>query len=336
MPTDPTSAKPAGAGRTVKRVSLTILAVVVLVPIAIIAILLVDANLLRSPISKYVSHKLDRSFAINGDLRIRLFDHPHVEMNDVVLGNAAWGSAPAMVRVERATVGVELLPLLRGRLLLPEVDLIKPDVLLERDADGKANWTFDKIEKAQPSASSYAPELGSLSIKDGKVAFRDSVAQTDVRLELDSDHAAGETGSLIRFSGQGSVRNEEFHVEGRAGSLLELMASGKPYRLDVKASAGDTKASFAGTLVPLKLETIDGDVAVSGKDLSQLYPIVPVPMPRTAAYQISGHVVREGQKFSMHPLKGRVGSSDVEGKASIDLSAKRPLLTADITSRRLD
>jgi hypothetical protein len=57
------------------------------------------------------------------------------------------------------------------------------------------------------------------------------------------------------------------------------MESGKPYRIDVKASAGDTKASFAGTVVPLKLETIDGNVEVSGKDLSKVYPIVPVPLP---------------------------------------------------------
>lgn len=336
LQTAPPSGKPAGAGRRAKRIALSVVAAVVLLPVAIIAILLVDANILRAPIAKYVSQKIDRSFVINGDLRIRLFKHPRVEMNDVVLGNAPWGSAPAMVQVERAVIGVELLPLLQGRIVLPEVDLTKPDVLLERNADGGANWTFDKIAKSQSIGPSRRPEFRSLWIKDGKLAFRDPVAQTHVRLEITSDRPAGDTESLIRFSGEGSVRNEAFHVEGRAGSLLALMESGEPYRLDVKASAGGTKASFVGTLVPLKLETIDGDLEVSGKDLSELYPIVPVPMPRTAAYRVSGHVVREGQRFSMHGLKGRVGRSDVEGKASIDLSAKRPLLTADITSRRLD
>ena len=330
--TGPPSGKPTGA----KRVWLAIVAAVVVAPVASIAIFVLDANVLRAPISKYIGQRLDRSFVINGDLKISLFNHPHVEMNDVVLGNAPWGSAPAMVSVARAVIGVELLPLLRGRLVLPEVELIQPDVLLERDVDGEANWTFDHNEEAQSGTSSNPPELRSLWIKSGKVAYRDPVAQTDVRLEIDSDRAAGDAQSLIRFSGRGSLRNDEFHVEGRAGSLLELKESGKPYRLDVKANAGDTKASFAGTLVPLKLETIEGDIEVSGTDLAKLYPIVPVPMPRTAAYRISGHVVRDGQKYSVHGLKGRVGSSDLEGRASIDLSAKRPMLAADITSQRLD
>ena len=69
---------------------------------------------LRAPISTYIGQRLDRSFAINGDLKISLFNHPHVEMNDVVLGNAPWGSAPAMVSVERAVIGVELLPIIAG------------------------------------------------------------------------------------------------------------------------------------------------------------------------------------------------------------------------------
>jgi hypothetical protein len=51
---------------------------------------------------------ISRAFAINGDLRIRLFNHPHVEMNDVVLGNEPWGSAPAMVRVDRAVIALWL------------------------------------------------------------------------------------------------------------------------------------------------------------------------------------------------------------------------------------
>jgi len=321
---------------TARRVWLRILTAVVILPIAIVAILLIDANVLRAPISKYVSQKLDRSFAIKGNLRIRVFEHPRVEMNDVVLGNTPSGSVPAMVRIERVVIEVELLPLLRGRLVLPELQLVKPDVLLERDAGGNANWTFDKIGKSGAGGSVYKPELETLWVKKGTVQFRDPGAQTDVRLEIDSDRATGEKDSFVRFTGRGSVRNEEFRVEGRAGALLELRDSGKPYRLDVKASAGDTKASFAGTLVPLNLETIDGDVQVSGKDLSELYPIVPVPTPRTPAYQIAGHLVREGEKYTLLEIKGRIGHSDVEGKASIDVSGKRAMLTADINSRRLD
>jgi hypothetical protein len=59
---------------------------------------------------------------------------------------------------------------------------------------------------------------------------------------------------------------------------LSLTNQGKPYQLEVQAVAGDTKVSFAGTLVPFLLETVDGNLQLSGKDLSTLYPIVPLPL----------------------------------------------------------
>jgi hypothetical protein len=324
------------AAGTVGRVALGIVAGVVLVIATATAILLVNANVLRKPISSYVSQALDRPFAINGDLHIKLFKHPRVEANEVSLGNAAWGSRPTMVSVERAVIAVRLLPLLHGELVLPRVELTRPDVLLEKDVDGEPNWTFGKAAPQQNRTSAHPPQIDSLWIKVGKLAFRDPSAQTDVRLTIDSDHSADEADAMLRFEGKGNLRNEAFDLAGRAASLLTLTETGKPYKLEVTASAGATHASFDGTLVPLKLESIDGDLALRGKDLSALYPIVPVPLPQTPAYRISGRFKREAEKYTLRNLKGRVGGSDVQGSVAVDLSSERPLLTADVTSKRLD
>ncbi len=323
-------------GRTVKRLLLAVLLVIVGIPAIVIAILLVNANILRGPISHFVSEKLERPFAINGDLRIGLFKHPHVEVNDVVLGNADWGSGPNMIKLEHAVVSIKLLPLLHGRVVLPEVRLTKPDILLERDFDGEANWAFGRPEDTDTSSSSNPPEIQSLWVQGGKIAFIDPDSETDVKLTLDSENGEGNAESAIRFAGVGSLRNEEFRLDGRAGSLLELKEGGSPYKLDVTARAGDTKGSFDGTVVPLKMETVDGEVKLSGKDLSKLYPLVPVPLPWTPAYSIAGHLVRDAQKYTMKDLKGKVGKSDINGHLSIDLSNKKPRIDADIVSKRLD
>ena len=300
-----------------------------------ITVVLVDANIFRKPVSDYVSRKLNRSFTINGDLRIRLLPHAQVELNDVALSNAGWGSRPQMVHLDRALIAIELLPLLHKQVILPRVELTRPHVLLEKDTDGEANWAFGGGND-QPPTSSNPPEIRSLWIKEGKLAFVDPQASTDVQLDIDSDREAGEADSALRFAGKGTLRNESFHLEGRAGSLLELKQSGKPYQLEVTAAAGATKASFDGTIVPLKMETIDGKLTLSGNDLSKLYPLVPVPLPWTPAYRISGHFVRDAGKYSLRDLSGRVGSSDVHGIVSIDLGDQRPLVNADVTSKRLD
>ena len=75
---------------------------------------------------------------------------------------------------------------------------------------------------------------------------------------------------------------------------------------------------------------------MSGADLSKVYPIVPVPLPWTSSYRLSGHLTRDGSKYALRGLRGRVGGSDLEGDASIDLTNKRPYVTADLRSKRLD
>src|SRR6476659_8084960 len=91
-------------GRTLKWIGIGFLSTIGFLLVAIVALILVDANILRQPLANYVSYKLGRPFAINGNLRISLFDHPHVEANGVVLGNAAWGTEPQMVEVERIKI----------------------------------------------------------------------------------------------------------------------------------------------------------------------------------------------------------------------------------------
>ncbi|MEO8040662.1 MAG: AsmA family protein [Betaproteobacteria bacterium] len=336
-PSPPLSEKsrPARAGN-LRRAGIGIAAGLVLACVAVVAMLLVDANILRKPIAAYVGHKLDRPFAINGDLRIRLFGHPRIEANDVVLGNFTGGSRPVMGQVARAVVGIRLLPLLRARVVLPFVELSAPDVLLERDADGRANWNFAETKAPSDGPAMHAPVIESLWIKDGKLAFRDPPSDTDVVLQFDSDRPAGDAEGTLRFTGTGSLRSEEFHLSGHAASLLDLTQAGKPYRLEIAASAGATRASFDGTLVPLELESIDGKLELSGKDLSSLYPLIPVVLPWTPAYRVAGHFTRDGAKYSLAALQGKVGSSDVHGKVALDVSSERPMLVADITSTRLD
>lgn len=317
------------------RVALIALGTVVIAIGTLIALLLISANWLREPIANYVSHKLQRPFAINGDLRAGLFRHPYVEVNDIVLGNAAWGTRPDMLRLERAVLSIKLLPLVRGQIVLPEVRLVGPDVSLERDVDGEANWTFGK-EQSESRDSTSAPRIDSIWIEHGKLAFADPTVKTDIALEIDSARGASNAEPVIEFAGKGSLRGEPFRLDGTAGSLLELTQAGKPYKVDVKAAAGTTKASFDGTLVPLNMESIDGRVWLSGKDLSRLYPLIPVPLPWTPPYSISGHLTRDAKKYSLRELKGKVGSSDVNGSVAVDLANQRPVMNIDIVSKPLD
>lgn len=302
--------------------------------LAVAAVVAPNWNLLRGPVAQYLSSRLDRTVSIDGDFKIKVSLRPEIEVNGLAVGNAPWATQPMMAQIERVRFRVELAALFLGRIVMPEVQLVRASIALERNSEGTPNWEFNEN---RPVGSGWAPEIGSLMIDQGKLAYEDPSVETTVSLAIDSDPDAQPGSTLtIRFAGRGSLRKEVFQIEGRAETPLSLAYQGKPYRLDVQAIAGATKASFAGTLVPFKLETIDGNLQLSGKDLSKLYPIVPVPLPWTPPYRLSGRFVREGGTWSFKNFKGTVGASDMAGNFSLNGKGKRPMITADVTSQRLD
>ena len=82
----------------------------------------------------------------------------------------------------------------------------------------------------------------------------------------------------MHFSGAGRLRNSAFAIEGNAESLLALEDRHQPYRLQVKARAGDTNAQYDGTVIPARLDSVDGMLMLQGRDLSRR-SIIPVPFP---------------------------------------------------------
>ena len=80
-----------------------------------------DLNRLRGPVSTMVSDKLERPFAIRGDLDVAWSWTPKITINDIELDNASWGSRPEMFTLDRAEVSLRIPDLFKGHLVLPEI-----------------------------------------------------------------------------------------------------------------------------------------------------------------------------------------------------------------------
>jgi uncharacterized protein involved in outer membrane biogenesis len=158
---------------------------------------------------------------------------------------------------------------------------------------------------------------------------------TDVSVNIASS-ASRQRATPVHFSGSGRLRNSAFTIEGNAESLLALEDRHQPYRLDVKARAGDTQAQYDGTVIPARLDSVDGMLMLQGRDLSQLYPIIPVPFPWTPPYRLSGRLKHDNALWSFHQFTGKVGDSDLAGRFDVDRSGQRLLVDADLVSQSLN
>ena len=296
-------------------------------------LLLWDWNWFKGPVERQVEARTGRAFEIRGDLDVDLGHTTVVTADRLQLGNADWAERPVMASTDRLRVGIEVWPLLRGDVRIPELRLDRPRAFLEKGPGGVGNWVFDDDDPADDP-----PEFRSLWIEDGHLQVVDAAADTMVELDLGSVPAGKDDAApAIIGTGSGRWQGNPFVVEGRAESPLELRNRERPYRLDVRASAGDTHAHARGTLVdPLRLTDFDLQLALSGADLEDLYPLLGLALPPTPAYALDGHFFRDGNAWHYDDFEGKVGDSDLAGDANVDASGDRPYLRADLASNRLD
>jgi uncharacterized protein involved in outer membrane biogenesis len=298
-----------------------------------VLVLLWDWNWFKGPVERAVESRTGRSFEIGGDLDVDLGRITIVRADRLQLGNAAWSKEATMASADRLELRIAPLALLRGDILIPEIRLARPDVHLETGPEGGGNWDF-----GLESGDGDPPRLERIWIEDGHLQFVDAPNRTDIKIDVASRKPDKRGGAPpVALEGGGRWAGNRFTLEGVAESPLELQQTDQPYRIDLHAAAGATRAHARGTLVnPFQLRDFDLRMALSGKNLEDLYPLLGISLPPTPPYALDGRITRDNDTWRYEGFTGKVGDSDLSGTAAVTTGGARPFLRADLVSKRLD
>lgn len=300
----------------------------------VVLLLLWDWNWFKGPLERMVQARTGRALHI-GHLDVELGGTSTLRADRVGFANAPWAQQADMARADRVEIDLRLWPLLRGDLQLPEVRLVRPDVLLQTaPRPGEpGNWDFlggDGGNRPLP--------LKRLRVDDGTLRFVDTAGRTDIQLAVHSGAPKqANAAPPLLLHGNGRWRGVSFSVRGGTESPLQLSDSDHPFRLHLDAHAGDTHATASGTLTnPFQLRVFDLRFGLGGKDLGDLYPLLGIAMPSSPPYRLDGRLRRDHDTWRYEQFSGQVGDSDLAGNVRIDVGGERPRLTAELVSRRLD
>jgi uncharacterized protein involved in outer membrane biogenesis len=120
------------------------------------ALLLLDGATLRPRLIAAAETATGRPVTI-GEVGLALSLTPTLTLKEVGVGNLPGGSRPQMLTARHAEVTVALWPLLAGRVEIRRILLDAPDLLLERDADGRGNWSLARPAAPPGPAAPVAP-----------------------------------------------------------------------------------------------------------------------------------------------------------------------------------
>jgi uncharacterized protein involved in outer membrane biogenesis len=304
----------------------------------LLLLLLMDWNWAKGPVQRLVSGMTEREFRIDGDLDVDLFPL-EISAGQVYFGNASWSEDRTMARIDQLDMRVRFWPLLVGRVTVPQLYAERPRLLLERNVHGVGNWSLaDAPRDCPPGECRSRLRVLQLLVKEGRLRFREPTYETSIDAHLDSVAPATDDAlAPLVFSGEGTYRSARFELEGVVDSPLALRDGAQPYRLDVRARAGDTHARASGLLAePLQIQEVSLEFELQGTNLADLYRFAGIVLPMTPPYSLRGRLRRSGNRFAYEDFSGTVGDSDLAGDAWFQIGGQRPGLTADLKSDVID
>ena len=338
------------AGRTLPRgvrIGLWSLAGVVglIVVAGVVLALSFDPNSLKPRVEAAVKQATGRDLTLAGRIRLGLSLQPTLVVSGVSLANPSGFSRPAMATLERLDLKLALIPLLSHRVEIDQLVLVKPDIMLETNAQGRTNWQF--TPQTNPSApqpgtpaspkNASAISVADLRIENGILTWRDDITGRNAVVGLTSVRAtAASPDSDLHLTASATYNGAPFTLAGDFGPLTRLQETGAsgawPAKLQMEAAGA--KLALDGTIAqPQEVRGYAIKVAANVPDLAALAPFLPEQkLPPLHDVSLAAQVADNGTAVpQVSGVTLHVGASDLSGTV-----AGLKLDKLDVTAPQLD
>ena len=313
------------------KIILTIIALVGLVAVAM-PVLLPGERIARLAADR-IEAQTGRTLDIAGDVGFSWFPVFGVTTGAVTLGNAGWSENGPMFAAESASIGVQLLPALRGDIRIKRIELVRPDILLEKSAGGQANWDFGSSD-SDGGGGLGGITIEHLSIRDARLRFVDPKSG-------EQDY----TGIDISLRWPEASEPADITVSGLSNTVA----------LTLTAQITDPASLYGGATSPLSATlssdggtiTLDGAFGLNRQGSGRVTADLSDPARMLAAFGLSGWpggAADASVDLEMTPdgiltlRNGKVSAlgNDLGFSADIATNAARPVVKASITAPELD
>jgi uncharacterized protein involved in outer membrane biogenesis len=322
----------------------TTLLVIVFISVSVV-IFTVDINQYKGELVTLVEESTGRTLKVDGDLKFAVSLIPTVVVEDVQFSNATWGSKPNMIKLDKFELEVALLPLLTGNVQVNRVILIAPEILLETNKKGAANWDFStaksdnktKPEEVDANAAVPAVVVNEVHIENATITYIDGAAGKTTTLVIDeitteSDSADAPLSIISKLA----YNEIDVEVKGSLGSLNQL-SSNTNYPLDLEIDVSGIKAKLKGEIAkPMNGKGLAIDINVAMDSLADLSKLAGSELPKYGPISLNAKLSDGAGAYSFKKIILKASNTDLSGDITIAILGKRPAITANLNSTLID
>ena len=298
-----------------KFVTISIVAIVILIAAVYVYLNTYDYNKIRPLVARMVEDATGRKLSLGGDINFKFGFAPEVVVTDVALANVSWGSQPQMIEIEKLQAQVRLLPLLFKDLDIKYIRLVGVKVLLETGPDSQGNWDFPAGSNSTGIIGVFKPtavEVNRVSIENLHLTFRETKTGSPVRFTVAS-LAMTQRGSedALTLDLKADYNGQALALAGQIGRIGDAFGHQR-FPLQLSGKLANAEFGVDGAIDDvLTLQGIDLDTRLSGKNFATLGPVLEIQLPKTETFEVSGHLKGSGDSLKLENINGNLFGSSI-------------------------
>ena len=280
-----------------------------------------------------VEAQTGRDISVGGDAELKIFPNLVVVAEQVSVANADWSDRGAMMSADRLDVSVSMAALFGGDIVISRLSLIRPDILLERNESGQANWVFgsDQPEvrdatqtdtNADQTAGTDVPliEIPIAEIVDGQVRYRDRMSGQDITVrDISAELRVPSLDQPVTFAGELTYGARPITLAASA-ELPEDFGNTTPIPFGAEVTVSDGGAlSINGTATTLG--NVAGDLVLdlsSTQNFLSAFDVSVSGLTKNlgAAVQAATKLTLDGDALSLSDMVAQLGANRLTGRVS--------------------
>lgn len=331
---------------------------ILLVVLAAALPMFLSSETIISKVSEQVKNNTGRELTVNGEADFSVFPALVLTMQDVRFSNMAGGSQANMATMGALDIHIPWLSIFTGDLVVDKFVIDKPEILLETNKQGRANWQMLSGGAAAAAASSNAstptkedtaggptklPEsfdinLGDIEIKNGRLTI--------------IDHGTGDTKTLenLGLAIELPSLRKDLTVKGTVTYMAQTFdlttaittpakaINGLPFNVELNLDSQLVKLNYKGE-VSDGGNKVAGNVAVAADSVKEILAWQKIPLKAKDnafnRFSIDADISKIARVVTFDKLDAKFDALEFKGSSTITL-VPVPMIKLDIDLGMLD
>ena len=307
--------------RKILRIGLWTLAVVVVLAAGLLVYLRnADLSIYEEQIEAFVSSRIGHELTIGGRFELHFGTVTRLVAEDVALSNPGWQSNPTLVQVGHLTIAVDTWSVFSGPFVVEELQVREIATYLEKDADGRTNWTPRIVRKQQDSSGALDTDrivFKEVRIESVELEIIDPAMRRPINATIGHLTISPDVNDILDLDLQGTANEMPLWADGKLGPWQNFL-DGRDITADFDLTLGPVSLTLRGSVDDLtNLEGVELNGVFSGPEIEHVLDRLGLPPLAAGKFEV-GADVRRFESGHQVRIDGNLGEIDILASGNID------------------